>query len=138
MEKVLCIEANDYNSAYIRGMEFIKNISKGFDRKINNNIVLAFEEVFVNILKYNSDKKDLNILIDIKSDKNIFKVKICDNGKKFNPLLKEPPDFTLTADEREIGGMGIYILKKFTDLVEYEYIDNYNVLTFGVNISDEN
>lgn len=137
MERVLFIKAENFESAYNRGMEFIKDSVKDFDKRVNNNIVLAFEEAFVNILKYNSNKKDLKVFINIKLDQNEFKVRIKDNGEKFDPLLKEEPDFSLSADEMDIGGMGIYILKKVTDEVEYEYKENCNILKFGVKLNDK-
>lgn len=138
MERTLCIKADDFKSAYDRGMEFIYSIVKGLDKKVENNIILAFEEVFVNILKYNCNNCDLNIAIEIKFSQHEFYIKIRDNGKEFNPLIKEDPDFSLTADERDIGGMGIYLLKQITDTLEYEYIDNYNVLKFGVKLDGKN
>ena len=47
----------------------------------------------------------------------------------FNPLEKDDPDITASSDEREIGGLGIYMVKKIMDEVTYEYINNQNVLT---------
>ena len=52
-----------------------------------------------------------------------------DSGKAFNPLLKENPDITLSADERQIGGLGIYMVKEIMDSVVYEYKDAENHLT---------
>ena len=51
-----------------------------------------------------------------------------DGGKEFNPLEKEDPDLTLSAEERSIGGLGIFLTKKFMDSVEYEFADGMNVL----------
>ena len=48
--------------------------------------------------------------------------------KPFNPLEKEDPDITLSADEREIGGLGIYMVKKSMDQVTYDYCNQKNVL----------
>ena len=58
-----------------------------------------------------------------------------DSGVPFNPLERENPDVTLGAEEREIGGLGIFLSKKYTDSIKYEYRDKKNVLTFTKNIA---
>ena len=57
-----------------------------------------------------------------------------DGGIPFNPLQKEDPDVTLSAEERKIGGLGIYMTKKSMDNVRYEYRDGKNILTLVKNI----
>ena len=52
-----------------------------------------------------------------------------DSGKKFDPLAKEDPDISLPVEERQIGGLGIFMVKKSMDKVMYEYKDNKNILT---------
>lgn len=52
-----------------------------------------------------------------------------DNGKPYNPLEKEDPDVTLSAEERGIGGLGIFMVKKSMDSLDYEYQDGKNILT---------
>ncbi|MGN0368306.1 MAG: ATP-binding protein, partial [Wujia sp.] len=52
-----------------------------------------------------------------------------DNGTPFDPFAKEDPDITLSADEREIGGLGIYMVKNIMDTVSYEYKQQQNVVT---------
>ena len=52
-----------------------------------------------------------------------------DRGKPFNPLAKADPNITASSEEREIGGLGIFMVKKIMDKVEYEYINGQNVLT---------
>ena len=56
-------------------------------------------------------------------------IRFMDRGKPFNPLAKEDPDLTLSAEERSIGGLGIFLTKKFMDSVEYEFKDGMNCLT---------
>ena len=58
-------------------------------------------------------------------------------GVPFNPLLKENPDITLSAENREPGGLGIYMMKKMMDNVEYIYKDNKNILVIEKNIDME-
>ena len=54
---------------------------------------------------------------------------IIDNGMEFNPLNKEAPDLTLDADQREIGGLGLTIVRRSVDKIEYTYENNQNILT---------
>ena len=57
-----------------------------------------------------------------------------DNGKPYNPLEAEEPDITASAEDRSIGGLGIFMVKKMLDNVEYSYVDNYNILTLTKNL----
>ncbi len=57
-----------------------------------------------------------------------------DNGVPYDPLRKTDPDTTLSAEEREIGGLGIYMVKKSMDGVEYEYKDGQNILKIIKNL----
>lgn len=52
-----------------------------------------------------------------------------DHGTPYNPLEKEDPDITLSAEERDIGGLGIFMVKNLMDEVTYDYIDEENILT---------
>lgn len=56
-------------------------------------------------------------------------IKLIDNGKKYNPLEKSDPDITKSAEEREIGGLGILLAKKNVDVIKYEYSDGKNIVT---------
>ena len=56
-------------------------------------------------------------------------IQFLDNGKPYNPLEKEDPDVTLSAEERSIGGLGIFMVKKSMDSLDYEYQDGKNILT---------
>ena len=57
-----------------------------------------------------------------------------DNGKPYDPLKKADPDITLPANERPIGGLGIFMVKKTMDDVNYEYADGKNILRLKKNI----
>ncbi|MBQ8412272.1 MAG: ATP-binding protein [Lachnospiraceae bacterium] len=95
-------------------------------------ITVSLEEVYVNVVNYAYDGEigeceiNLNISTD---DGNILTLEIKDKGKYFNPLDKEDPDITLSADERGIGGLGIFMVKKSMDEVCYKNISGYNILT---------
>jgi anti-sigma regulatory factor (Ser/Thr protein kinase) len=61
-------------------------------------------------------------------------ITLTDSGIPIDPLKKEDPDVTLTAEQRKIGGLGIFMVKKSMDAVEYEYIDGTNNLTMRKKI----
>ena len=95
------------------------------DDMILNQIDLAVEEIFVNIAHY-SGSEEAVINCSFENDK----LEICfsDSGVQFNPLAKADPDLTLNAEERDIGGLGIFLTKKFMDSVAYEYKNGMNNL----------
>ena len=94
-------------------------------------MLVAVEEIFVNIAHYAYDGKPgeavigLDVIPNPKSCRVIFR----DKGVPYNPLQKADPDITLSAEERQIGGLGIYMVKQSMDKVEYRYEDGYNILT---------
>ena len=102
---------------------------------IMNKIDLAVEEIFVNIshYAYNPDVGEAWISVDFVD--NVLTVIFKDGGKEFNPIAKKDPDITLGAEERSIGGLGIFLTKKFMDSVDYEYKNAQNILTITKNIA---
>ena len=113
-------------------LKFIDNEIKDInDNKLLTKFNLVVEEIFVNIVSYayedNSNNNTVTISIKDNDDKTI--ITFVDSGKHFNPLIKDDPDISLSADERPVGGLGIYLVKKMMDNVEYEYKDNKNILT---------
>ncbi|MFW6270338.1 MAG: ATP-binding protein [Bacillota bacterium] len=101
---------------------------------------LACEEALVNIIKhaYKTEKGDVEIIYTFDSRKNEFKVKLLDKGPAFNPLAKEDPDINLPVEERQIGGLGILMIKNSMDEVKYERKKGKNILimTRYLNSSD--
>lgn len=88
----------------------------------------ALEEIFVNVAHYAYDNEGIvEITLSRANNKVTFVFK--DNGKPFNPLERKDPNITASSDEREIGGLGIYMVKKIMDEVHYEYTNSQNVLT---------
>ena len=104
------------------------------DEKVLNNVLIATEEIFVNIAHYayTPDSGDVFIEADIKPDKIILEFR--DSGKPYDPVSKTDPDTSLSAEERDIGGLGIFMVKKLMDEVRYEYRDGENCLTVVKNI----
>ena len=99
-----------------------------------NKIDLAVEEIFVNIAHYAYNPTVGEAWISASFVDNVLTVIFKDNGKKFNPIEKADPDITLSAEERDIGGLGIFLTKKFMDSVDYEYKNEQNILTIRKKI----
>lgn len=99
--------------------------------KVRMQVDVAVEELFVNIAKYAYASGEGMATISVDKDKENKQIIItfADNGKPYNPLKNSNPDITLSAEERSIGGVGIFIVKKCMDDVRYEYKDNQNILT---------
>jgi anti-sigma regulatory factor (Ser/Thr protein kinase) len=110
---------------------FLENAMRdaGLDEKQQNKVNVAVEEIFVNIAHYAypSSEGDVKVCVSADADKIIIKFK--DAGTPYNPLAKPDPDTSLSADEREIGGLGILMVKRMMDEVSYEYGDRQNILT---------
>ena len=102
--------------------------------KTVTQINIAAEEVFVNIAHYAYHPKDGKAKITLARTGQDVEITFTDSGTPYNPLEHEDPDVTLSAEERQIGGLGIYIVKKSMDAVSYEYRDSHNVLKIRKNI----
>jgi len=92
---------------------------------------LSIEEAVENVVRYAYDGGIgwLETGIDFDQDSLLLSIQLRDAGVPFNPLEKDDPDVTLSAEERKIGGLGIYLCKKMMDSIEYRYEDGNNVLT---------
>ena len=103
--------------------------SVGTDEKIRNNIMIATEEIFVNISRYAYAPNEGDVTVCMSVNWDIITITFKDSGKPYDPLAKPDPDTSLPASEREIGGLGIYMAKKIMDEMSYEYHDRRNILT---------
>ena len=99
--------------------------------KVQMQIAIAVEEIFVNIAHYayKPVEGDATIRCEVGGDPLEVTIQFLDHGKPYNPLTKEDPDITLSAEERQIGGLGIFMVKKSMDSLDYEYQDGKNILT---------
>ena len=93
-------------------------------------IQIAVEEIYVNIASYAYKEKKGEAIIKIETDQEVPQVSLTfeDYGDPYNP------DITLSAEERKIGGLGIYLVKKSMDKVEYKYQDGKNIFTIKKNL----
>ena len=99
--------------------------------KIQTAICVAIEEVFVNVAHYayGDGEGDMTLGIGFDEESRTITFRMTDKGVQFDPLKKPDPDITLSAEEREIGGLGIFITKKTMDQVTYAYENGENILT---------
>ena len=101
----------------------IKDISSDIKYKIE----LCFEEIYTNIFSYAYPEGYGEVEVKINKGEDI-ELEFIDRGIKYNPLDKPDPDIEQSLDERQIGGLGIYMVKKNAKSVEYKY-ENANILT---------
>lgn len=97
--------------------------------KLAMQISVCVEEIFINIARYAYAKAEEDVTLGIQYEENELTMRFVDHGIPFDPLLKKDPDISLSADERKIGGLGIFIVKKTMDDVAYEYKNGKNILT---------
>lgn len=101
----------------------------GCNMKTQLTIGVAVEEIFVNIASYAYGDHVGDALIQIEKAEGGVAITFVDTGIPYDPLAKEDPDITLSAAERQIGGLGIYMVKMSMDDMRYERRDNQNILT---------
>ena len=103
--------------------------------KAQMQIDVAIDEVFSNISFYAYEGNVGDVVVEIAplSGNVGVKLRLTDSGIPYNPLLKEDPDITLSAEERPIGGLGIFIVKKTMDTVEYFRENDHNILVMTKN-----
>lgn len=101
--------------------------------QITAKMLIVIDEIVSNIVFYgNKEHGMFTISIDIKDNELILIFK--DNGIRFNPLEQSSPDINKPTRERDVGGLGILIVKKMADYLSYEYRDECNILTFKKKI----
>lgn len=130
MEKSIIL-ANDI-SEITRLYEFIEEIGNDFSLSpdIVFNLNLVLEEAVVNVINYAYPKEEHQYiyLSATMKDGSIVLV-LTDTGKEFDPTTAPEADITLSADERQIGGLGIFLIRQIMNEVRYERIEGKNVLT---------
>ena len=94
-------------------------------------IDIAIDELFGNIAHYayHPEVGSATVRVEVTEDPLAVIITFIDNGVPYDPLAAEDPDITLSAEERTVGGLGIYMVKKSMDEISYEYKDGQNILT---------
>lgn len=116
---------------------FVEEVSEelGLDPETTMNLNLALEEVVSNVILYAYPREmGEKITIMAQTEKQSLIFTITDKGKEFDPTKVEEADVTLSAEEREIGGLGIFIVKNIMNEVTYQRLDGKNILTLKKNI----
>ena len=103
----------------------------GCAMKAQMQISIAVDELFANIANYAypDGQGQATVRVDQSEDGKRAVITFIDSGIPYNPLEKEDPDTTLSAEDRPIGGLGIFMVKKSMDAVTYEYKNGQNILT---------
>ncbi len=128
-ERVLRVDAKDENLPTVQG--FVKSLLEDHacSKTVQEHINLSLEELFVNVAHYAYPNKDGWAEIHASVNDGTASITLIDAGRPYNPLERQDPDLTLSADQRQIGGLGVYLVKKLMDDVQYEHKDGRNILT---------
>ncbi|MCR5053877.1 MAG: ATP-binding protein [Lachnospiraceae bacterium] len=131
-KKLITLEAKTEKLAEITGIMDEMLEEADCDMKTQLTLDMALEEMFVNVAHYAylesglpEEKQTMDVEFEVENGK--ITITITDSGKPFDPLKKPDPDITLSAEERQIGGLGIYMVKQSMDNVSYEYKDGKNI-----------
>ena len=105
--------------------------------KAQMQIDIAIDELFSNIAHYayNPEVGDATVRVEVTEDSLAVVITFIDKGVPYDPLAKDDPDTTLSAEDRKIGGLGIYMVKKSMDDITYEYKDGQNILKIKKKLS---
>ena len=108
----------------------------GCPLKIQMQIDVAIDELFGNIAQYAYDPLTgpATVRVEVEEDPMAVIITFIDHGKPYDPLAGEDPDTSLGADERDIGGLGVFLVKKTMDDVTYEYKNGQNILRIRKNM----
>ncbi len=135
--KALTVEAERENMQKVQ--DFVKGELEQ-DPEVSRTellkIHMVIDEIFGNIVSYayEDGAGDVVIMVDYDKAQGMVSLSFTDEGKPYNPLLKEDPDVTLSAKERSAGGLGIFMVKNTMDEIDYENKDGKNILTMKKKI----
>ena len=126
----LTIEATLENIAAVT--DFVNAQLEAYDcpMKVQMQIDVAIDELFGNIAHYayQPEVGTATVRVEVEESPPAVVVTFIDHGVTYNPLENPDPDVTLSAEERKAGGLGIFLVKKTMDHMEYEYRDGQNIL----------
>ena len=135
--KELTVEAKTTNIEAVT--DFVNEQLEALDCpiKAQMQIAIAIDELFGNIAHYayNPEIGQATVRVEVVEEPLSVVITFIDNGVPYDPLAKADPDTTLSAEERDIGGLGIYMVKKSMDDIAYEYKDGHNILKIKKNLN---
>ena len=128
----LAIPLKNQISEIERVHEIIETLARkqGWDTRLQFDMNLALEEVLANIISYGyDDQKEHDILIRFSIGPEELTMEIEDDGHEFNPLDRPAPDLAIPLEERQAGGLGIFLIRKIMDDAKYRRENGKNILT---------
>ena len=139
MRKEICIK--NKISELEKVAQFVEEIGEelGLSMELQMNLNLVMEEMVTNVIFYaypQDEEADIELLA--KSDGKELTFVLSDQGKEFDPTAKEDADLDVNPAERELGGMGIFIVKNIMNKVTYQRLEGKNLLTMTKGIADDN
>ena len=138
MRKEICIK--NKISELEKIAQFIEEIGEelGLSMELQMNLNLVMEEMVTNVIFYaypQEEEADIELLV--KSDGKELTFVLSDQGKEYDPTAKEDSDMSVNPAERELGGMGIFIVKNIMNNVTYQRLEGKNLLTMTKGIADD-
>lgn len=134
--KELTVDATVENIASVTDFVDEQLEALGCPLKAKMQIDIAIDELFGNIAHYayKPDAGPATVRVEVIENPLAVIITFIDHGVQYDPLSAQEPDTTLSAEERKIGGLGIYIVKKSMDEFTYEYKDGQNILKIKKNL----
>ena len=135
MEKEICIK--NRMDELVRVNQFIEEIGEelGLDMELQMNLNLVIEEMVVNVISYAyPEGTEADIELKAESNGKELTFLLSDQGREFDPTLKESADMNVNPAERDLGGMGIFIVKNIMNEVTYQRLEGKNLLTMKKDI----
>jgi len=115
-------------------MDFINEQLGDCPMKVRNKIEIAVDEIFSNIANYAYQPEVGGVTVRVAVDSDIS-IEFEDSGFAYDPLSKDDPDVTLPVGERKVGGLGVFMVKKIMDSVEYRREGDKNILTIQKSLN---
>lgn len=108
----------------------------GCPEEIRTEVLISVEEIYVNIAHYAYQGRpgEATVQMEVTQNPKVCRVVFKDRGIPYNPLEKEDPDLDVLIEERQVGGLGIYMVKQYMDRMEYQYKGGYNILIMEKDI----
>jgi len=122
---------NDLNEIE-RLHDFISTIcgNHSISEEVQFALNISLDEVVTNVINYGYDDLESHVIdLHFSVGANSISVKVSDNGKAFNPIEQADPDINMPLEQRQIGGLGIFLVRKFMDDISYERINGRNILS---------
>ena len=140
-EQLFIADTDNLNEVLAFVDEYLE--AAGCSMKIQMQIDVSLEEMFVNVARYayregesvSSGDKTVLLEVSLEEESHSLLLTLTDQGIPFDPTARRDPDVTLSLEEREIGGLGIYMAKKNMDEMTYERMDGKNILHMRKKLS---